>query len=727
MRRSSLVLTLLPLALLAAPRPAKKPITIDTIAGGGAGARLAGGGGPVYWAPDGQRYAAMESGKLVVIDAASGSSTPLLELKDLEGRATEPVETAPFEWENRRVQEQRVQWSADGKAILLLIKGDLFWVDVAARKAEQLLATRDRERDPKLSPDGKRLSFRRENDLWVLETATKKQTRLTTDGSATRWNARLDWVYPEELDLGTAHWWSPDSQHIAYLQFEVSKIPLYTHVDLLKVDGRSEPERYPKAGSANSDVRLGVIPAKGGKTRWLDIGLTPKHIVARVHWLPNAKEVAAERFTRTQHQLDLVAVDIASGKSRTIFHEEDPYWINTTDDVHFLPGGQQLIRTSEKTGFRHIYVQPVAGGEAKALTQGDWMVQQIDCVDEKAGQIYYTSTEGSPLERHFYAVSLSGGPRRKLSKEAGTHAVSMSPRCSFYFDSHSSLTDPPQRVLAKNDGSVVRVLQERNRKPQEEYEILPSEIHTVKAKDGETLYARLIKPANFDATKKYPAIVSIYGGPGPQTVRNQWQGLGWAQVMAHKGFAVWQLDNRGSSGRGHLFEAKLYRRFGKQELEDQLAGLDYLVGLGFVDPARVGMDGWSYGGYMTLYSLLNAPDRFAAGVAGAPVTDWRLYDTIYTERYLGLPQENETGYKDSSAVTYAKNLKGKLMIVHNTGDDNVLFQNAIMMMNALQLAGKPFESMIYPQKAHGVSGPAARHLLETKTSFFERHLLGRAN
>ena len=686
-----------------------------------------GGGGPVTWAPDGARYVTIEGGKLVLIDAATQSSTPLLEFKELEGRATEPVETGLFEWENRRVREQRIQWSADGKTLLLLVRGDLFSVDVASKKAEQLLATRDRERDPKLSPDGKRASFRRDNDLYVIEIASKKQTRLTNDGSATRWNARLDWVYPEELDISTAHWWSPDSQQIAYLQFEVSKTPLYTHIDLLKVEGRSEPERYPKAGTPNSEVRLGVVAVKGGKTRWLDIGLTPKHIVARVHWLPDSKQIAAERFTRTQQQLDLVAVDTASGKARTLVHEEDPYWINTTDDVRFLADGQRLLRTSEKTGFRHIYLQPVNGGEAKALTSGDWMVQQIDCVDEKAGQIYYTSTEGSPLERQFYVVGFDGGPRRKLSKEPGTHTVTMSPSCAFYFHSHSSLTEPPRRVLAKNDGTVIKVLQERNLKQLEEYEILPSEIHQVKAKDGETLYARLIKPAGFEAGKQYPVIVSIYGGPGPQMVRNQWQGLGWAQVMAHKGFVVWQLDNRGSSGRGHLFEAKLYRRFGKQELEDQLAGLDYLTGLGFADPKRIGMDGWSYGGYMTLYSLLNAPDRFAAGVSGAPVTDWRLYDTIYTERYLGLPQENETGYKDSSAVTYAKNLKSKLMIIHNTGDDNVLFQNAIMMMNALQLAGKPFETMIYPQKAHGVTGPASRHLLETKTSFFARHLQGKSN
>lgn len=708
-------------ALLVAQPLRKKPVTNEVVA-----AQARPPAPPPIWAPDGARYVAIEGGSLVLTEAANNAKTTLVAMMELEGRATEPADLGPFEWENRRVTEQRVQWSADSKAILLLVRGDLFWLDVASKKAEQLIATRDRERDPKLSPDAKRVSYQKDNDLWVLEIASKKITRLTTDGAATRWNARLDWVYPEELDLGTAHWWSPNSQHIAYLQFEVSKIPLYTHVDLLKVDGRSEPERYPKAGTANSDVRLGVVPVKGGKTRWLEVGLTPKHVLARVHWLTDSKSVAVERFTRTQQQLDIVAAQIDTGKTRTLVHEEDPFWINTSDDVAFLSDGKRLIRTSEKSGFRHIYIQPLEG-EAKALTSGEWMVQQIDCVDEKAGQIYYTSTEGSPLERHFYAVGFDGGARRRLTKEPGTHTVRTSPTCAFYVDTHSNLKSPSRRALHRANGELVSVLSERNLKQLDEYEILPAEIHRVKAKDGDTLYAKLIKPVAFDPSKKYPVIVSIYGGPGPQLVRDQWTGLSWAQVMAHKGFLVWQLDNRGSSGRGHAFESKLFRRFGKQELSDQLEGLDYLVGLGFADPKRIGMDGWSYGGYMTLYSLLNAPDRFAAGIAGAPVTDWRLYDTIYTERYLGMPQENETGYKESSAVTYAKNLQGNLMIIHNTGDDNVLFQNSVMMMNALQLAGKQFETIVYPQKAHGVTGPASKHLLDSKTSFFERHLLGRAN
>ena len=694
---------------------AKKPVTLAALADGTPMPM-----GRVLWAPDGSAYTSQPRGKLTLYRLDPKSETVLADLKELEGKATTIKTRGPFDWENRRVTEQPVQWSADGRSMLVIAGGDLFLINVAQKQTKQLTATGFAERDAKLSPDAKLVSYRQDHDLYTLNIGSGKITRLTTDGSPTRMNAKLDWVYPEELEIGTAHWWSPDGKWIAYLQFEVSNVNIYSHVDYSKVEGQSEPERYPKAGTKNSAVRFGIVPAGGGKTRWVDLGSSEEYLFARVNWTPT--HVLVTRLNRVQNHLDLLSVEARSGKVETILTEEDPYWINLSDDFQLLADHKTFLWSNESSGFRHVSLRSLSGGPAKPLTSGDWEVSDVVCVDEKARQVFFVSTEASPLERQLYSISFEGGPRRRLTSSAGTHTISMAPGCAVYFDTYSSLTSPPQRTLHRADGTQLELIRAANTQAMDEYEILPTELHEVKGPDGTLFHARLIKPAGFNATKTYPAIVMVYGGPHAQKVRNQWAGLTWDQALAHQGFVIWQLDNRGSAGRGHLWESKVFRQFGKQELADQLTGLDYLTKLGFVDAARVGMYGWSFGGYMTLYSLFNAPDRFAAGISGAPVTDWRLYDTIYTERYMGLPQQNELGYKASSPVHAAANLKAKLLLVHNIGDDNVLFQNGMMMINALQLAGKPFETMLYPQKAHGVTGPAHRHLLETTTNFFVRTL-----
>ena len=694
---------------------ATKPVTIDALMSNDPPAATR-----TVWSPDGAAYILQRRDKLELHRLNPKSETVLADVKELASKATTVRSAGPFDWENRRVSEQPLQWSADSKSLLVLAGGDLFMIDANAKTTRQLTATAFAERDPKLSPDAKMVSYRQDHDLYTLHIGSGKITRLTTDGTPTRMNAKLDWVYPEELEIGTAHWWSPDNRWIAYLQFEVNDVSVYSHVDYSRIEGQAEPERYPKAGSKGSTVRFGVVPASGGKTRWIDIGGSEQYLFARFNWTP--ARILVTRINRIQNHLDLLSIDPRTGKVDTILSEDDPYWINLPNEFRLLTANQTFVWSNESTGFRHLYLRSLAGGAPKAITEGDWEVTDVNCVDEQKRQIYYTSTEASPLERQFYSVSFDGGPRRRLTESAGTHTILMAPGCATYFDTASSLTNPPERTLRALDGSAIEVLQPANMKLLDDYDLQPTELHEVKGPDGTLFHARLIKPANFNAAKKYPAIVMIYGGPQAQTVRNQWAGINWDQVLAAQGFVIWQLDNRGSGGRGHAWESKVFRQFGQEELADQLVGLEYLNKLGFVDEARVGIYGWSFGGYMTLFSLLNAPDRFAAGISGAPVTDWRLYDTIYTERYMGLPSQNEAGYKSSSPVHSAANLKAKLLLVHNIGDDNVLFQNGMMMMNALQLAGKPFETMLYPQKAHGVSGPARRHLLETTTNFFIRAL-----
>jgi dipeptidyl-peptidase-4 len=699
----------------------KKPITLETITqfdrAGGRGA----GGAPPVWAPDGKHFASIRGGQVMLYDVAAKQEKELLSLDPLQKAAVPMPEAQRFDWQNRRVSEDSLQWSDSGKELLLSVRGDLFLFTLDSGKWDQLTATAEPEHDPKLSPDGARVAFRRGHDLYSMDLASRQATRLTEDGNPTLLNGELDWVYPEELDLGTAYWWSPDSKHIAYLQLDTAREMIYPQVALTGLRATLEPERYPQAGTPNADVHIGVTPAAGGSTRWMDLGETRGYLIARLYWTPDSSKLAIERFTRVQNELDLTLADASTGAAKSILHESDPYWINHNDLFHFLNDGR-FIWGSERDGFQHLYLYGLDGKQHKRITEGNWEVTNLAGVDESRQLLYFVSSEASPLERQLYSIKLSGKDRKRISRGAGTHSVSMSPTTEYYVDTFSNLTQPSRRTVHTTDGTEWSVYREMDRRLIDEYEVLPTEIVTFKGSQGTLFYARLIKPANFHAGEKYPAIVMVYGGPGAQSVRNAWSGATWDQALAQRGFVIWQVDNRGSRGRGHAFEAPIYHRMGKTELADQLEGIHYLVGQDFVDPARIGIYGWSYGGYMTLYSLLNAPDVFRAGIAGAPVTNWRNYDTIYTERYLGLPSENAEGYRASSAMEYADKLKGKLLMVHNIEDDNVLFQNSMQMAEALERSGKLFDMLVYPQKSHGVTGELRKQLLEKTTDFFEKNL-----
>jgi dipeptidyl-peptidase 4 len=713
-RTTALILTAF---LTFAARAQKKPITIDTIVAERKGTELA----PIQWAPDGKRFAWLEKKELWLYDTGSGQRKVLVNLDDLDSKAVKVARSEATDWTNRRVSEQRFAWSGGGNQILISSSGDLFLIHLDTGKWDQLTATAEAERDAKLSPDGRRVSFRREHDLYSLEIASKKTVRLTSDGSENLLNGELDWVYPEELEIGTAHWWSPDSKQIAYLQLDITREPVFPQVDALSLRARFEPERYPKAGDANADARLGIVAASGGPTRWMNLGEARDNLLPRVTWLPDSRAVAAERLNRIQNRLDLLIANTATGEARVALHEEDPAWINVNDDLLFLKDGKEFLWGSERDGFHHLYLYSTDGKELRQLTRGEWGVDTVAGVDESTGEVFYTSTEQSPLERQLYSVRLDGTHKRRISLESGTHVITMSPDCALYLDTASSLSSPPRRTIHRNDGTETAVFHEADRSLADEYEIRPTEIHTVKASDGALLYARLIKPAGFTHGKKYPVIVFIYGGPrAGQEIVNAWPEHPWDQVLAHRGFVIWQLDNRGTWGRGHRWESAIYHNMGVHELEDQKEGIRYLQSLGFADTSRMGIFGWSYGGYMTLYTLTHAPGLFRAGIAGAPVTHWRNYDTIYTERYMGLPEQNASGYENASALTHAADLKDKLLLIHNLEDDNVHFQNTVQFMDALERANIPFELMLYPQKSHGVSGALRKHLYETMVGFFEK-------
>ena len=704
----------------ALPVPQKKPVTIEALANPPKSAPQP--GAPI-WAPDGKRFLYTESGKLWLFDLSTRAKKELLAMQALEAAAVKPPAPERFDFTNRRVQEPEFQWGCSGRTVLISSEGDIFLLHLDTGKWDQLTATPVREADPKLSPDERNVAFRQNHDLYVLNVATKKVTRLTHDGTPTLLNGELDWVYPEELDLGTAYWWSPDSTRIAYLQFDTSREPVYPQADLLGRAAVYEPERYPQAGDPNADVRLGVAPAEGGRTTWLDIGQTRDMLTARVDWTPDSTALAVVRLNRIQNRLDLLLADAKTGDSRCLFRETDPYWINLHGGPVFIRWGREFLWQSERDGFNHLYKYSIEGRELAQLTRGAWEVTSIDGVDETAGQVYFTSSEASPLERQLYRVGFDGGPRTRLTQGAGTHSISMAPGCEYWLDSFSSLTTPPRRTLYRRDGSELMAWSAADPKPLEEYVMLPAEIVQFKGSDGSLFYGKLIKPAGYQPGKRYPVIVNVYGGPAAQQVRNAWSGpLSMDQVLAQHGYLVWTMDNHGSAGRGHQWEIPVFHNLGEREVKDQVEGVKYLIAQGLADPERVGIQGWSYGGYLTLHSLLMAPDVFRCGIAGAPVTDWRNYDTIYTERYLGLPEENEEGYRESSPVHAAANLKGRLLLIHNIEDDNVLFANALQMMNALQMAGKSFQTLIYPQKSHGLSGRASQHRWREQTRFFEEAL-----
>ncbi len=705
----------------------KQPYSLDAMTDLQSGVARSGAAAPMpaAWGPDGRSFLIRRDGTLAIYDPAARRARDLVSASELEGAAVraEALEQ-PYGWENRRVRAAGPQFSSSGAEILYPAGGDLFLIQVATGKWQQLTKTAQEEEDAKLSPDGKMAAFRRDWDLYVLEISTGKETRLTSDGSDTLRNGGLDWVYPEELELGTAYWWSPDSKSIAFLQFDTSREPLVPHADLLGERARYEPQRYPQAGENNAMVRMGIVGPAGGAIRWVDAGDTRNlYLIARAGWMPGSRAVYVLRMNRVQNALEMISFDAATGDSRQIFRETDPYWINLADDILFLKDGQRFLRTSERDGYRHIYSYSIDGKNVKQLTRGDWEVTAINAVDEERGRIFYTSNEGGRIGRRLYSIKLDGSDKRLLTPEAGTHAVAMGPSGAFHLDTYSTMKTPPRTLLRAWDGAELGVYREADRALWDEYELQPVEVVPFKGADGTELSGRLIRPAGFQSGKKYPVIVLVYGGPGVDLpVKDAWAAAGMDQVYANAGYVVWQAENRGGQGRGHAFETSIFRQLGKVELADQVAGVKHLISMGFADAARVGITGSSYGGFMTLNAMLEAQDVFRCGVAGAPVTNWLNYDSIYTERYMGLPADNAKGYRDTALPPKAAYLKRDLMIVHNYEDDNVLFQNTMQMIDALQQAGKVFGMMLYPQKTHAVTGPAGKQMNASALEFFGRCL-----
>lgn len=730
-----------PAAPFATAQDKRKALTVERIyaPGPSLGGSLTQG---LQWSPDGKLLSyTQRSGQgreaktdIWVLDVASGERRMLLDAAKIQALAPPAAEPVPQSGSSQatglgRVTPQRFQWSPKGDALLVVSQGNLYWFDLKTQEGKRLTSSKEAAEDPKISPDGRTVSFVRSYNLWVVDIATGKEKQLTSDGREELLNGKLDWVYPEEFGIRTGYWWSPDSSRIAFLQMDEKGVTRYPIVNFLTYTGETDLARYPKAGDANPVVRVGVISAKGGAPRWMDTGAEKDIYLPRVQWLKDAKRLLIQRMNRAQNKLELILTEASSGKGQTILTEEDKNWVNIHDDLYFFADSKRFLWSSERDGFRHLYLYDLTGTMLKRLTSGDWEMTGVVRVDEKKGDVYFTGTEKTLLESHLYRVALDGGAPLgssrgepvRLTREDASHGINMSPDAAYYVDSWSTAMTPPRQDLCRADGTKVLAINENKVAELGEYGLSPVEFFKVRGADGTELNALMIKPPDFDGSKKYPVLVHLYAGPHAQTVRNAWGGNNflWHQLMAQKGYIIFVVDNRSASGRGHVSEVIIHRKFGETELADQLAGVAYLQSLPYVDGSRIGIWGWSYGGYMTCYAMLNGADAYKAGFAGAPVTDWRQYDTIYTERYMGLPKDNPEGYKQASPVTHAAKLKGKLMIAHGTGDDNVHYANTVQMMEEFIKAGKYAEIFVYPGRGHGISDPTARlHLFRRVTQFF---------
>lgn len=637
--------------------------------------------------------------------------------------------------ERQRISEYGIvdyYWDEEkGSALLFPLGGDVYYKPVDGN-VKRLTNTEAFETDPKISPNGSYVSFIRDQDIFVIDLKSGKEIQLTSDGEGAISNGVAEFIAAEEMGRYTGYWWSRDDAYIAFTRIDETPVHVLTRYEVA-ADGRvtTIAQRYPLAGTPNVLIQLGVIAIPSGKIQWIDLGPDKDIYLANVQWLPDSKRLAYQRQPRNQKRIDLIFVDVHNAmQQQLVLSETSDTWTNLSDDLKFLEHSDSFVWTSERDGFRHLYLYSQDGKLIRQLTSGNWAVMKVEEVDEKGGDVYFVGKADSILETHLYAVPIKGGPWRKITKERGTHDPEVSVEGRFFVDTYSSLKSPPQPSIHDLDGKLIGVILNNALDSTHPYfpflsEHVERSFGSLKTHNGVTLHYWLMKPRNLDPSKKYPAVILVYGGPLSQQVGDQWS-LGFSQYLARNGYIVFCLDNRGSANRGKAFEDVLYRKFGDIEVQDQLRGLEFLKSVSFVDPSRIGVYGWSYGGYMTLQLLSKAPGAFAAGFSGAPVTDWRLYDTHYTERYLGNPKEEPEAYERSSVFPFSEKLRADLLLIHGMADDNVFFDHSVRLMAELEKRGKLFELMTYPGQRHGIYGKEESiHSWKTVFDFFERKLKNR--
>ncbi len=680
------------------------------------------------WTKDGTGFQQFQNGMIMRVDALSGQSVPLFDVKKMAGVLSQSV--IGTDEASKIAESPSQQFNADQTAILINHKNDLWVYDIKNGSVKQLTNTpKDEELEADFSPDGKMLSFIRGMNLFVVEINNPKERQLTRDGGEKILNGYLDWVYEEELfgrGNKRGYWWSPDSKSIGFLRTDENPVPKFVLVDDTITNQRVENTDYPQAGDPNPLVTLEIVgvDSKAPKFANLSKYKPEDFLISRVTWSPDSKTVVFEAQDREQTFLDLNAAD-KDGKVSTLFTEKTKTWVEAIDNPQFLKD-RSFVWQSEADGFRHLYLYSKEGKQIRQLTKGRWEVSEFYGIDEKKDYVYFSAIgeNNDWINTHIYRVKLDGGDLKKLTKTDGTHRASFNPTFTHFVDSWSDAVTPVQTRLYKSDGTLEKVLDENRVAALSEYRLSKPEFLKVKTRDGFEMEAMRILPPDFNPNRRYPVFAYTYSGPHAPQVRNGWGGSRamWFQMLAQKGYIIWVCDNRTGSGKGAESTWNVYQKMGQTEVPDLEDGFRYLKSFPYVDESRLGMFGWSYGGFMTSYFMTHSK-MLKMGIAGGLVGDWALYDSIYTERYMRTPQNNPDGYKKGSVIDAARDLSGKLLIIHGGIDNNVHQQNATKFMFELQKAGKQFDFMSYPTQRHGVSDPwQAKHMYQMMTNFILNNL-----
>lgn len=668
---------------------------------------------------------------LWAVEVAGGAPRRLVDSRALAPEDRQLSEAEKARRERARISNRGIvdyDWDTEGRRVLVPLDGDLYLADAATGQVRRLTETKGDEVDAKVSPRGGFVSFVRDQDLMAIDLATGRERAFTTGGDGPISYGVAEFIAQEEMGRFSGYWWSPDETRIAYTRVDESGVDVLTRTDVGPDGATTVQQRYPRAGRPNARVQLFVTALAGGAPVEVDLGSNPDVYLARVKWSKDGRTLYVQRESRDQKRLDLIAVDPATGRGRVLLTETAATWINLHDDLTPLGDGS-FLWSSERSGFRHLEHRAADGRLIRTLTNGDWPVWELTGVDEAAGTVFFLASKDTPLERHLYSVGLAqpGEPRR-LTTGQGWWSVFMAKGGKGFVGSYSDPATPPRTGLYDASGKLVRWIEENPLRPGHPYHPFLArhtvpEYGTLKAADGRTdLHYSVVKPPNFDPAKRYPAILQVYAGPTSPQVQRTWQPL-TDRLLLEAGFVLFTVDNRGVENRGVAFQAPLHLKPGQVEVADQLAGVRWLKGQAFIDPARVGVQGWSYGGYATLLLMTEPGAGFAAGAAGAPPTDWRLYDTHYTERYFGLPEANRADYEKGEVIARLPNLGGELLVIHGMADDNVTFDNTTRVLAALQSKSRPFETMLYPGERHGIRGQAkSLHLWRTYLDFFGRKL-----
>jgi dipeptidyl-peptidase-4 len=637
------------------------------------------------------------------VDAVSGRSAPLFDAARLES-ALAALPGVTREQAGRLSRSGGLSFNATATGALLTIADDLYFYDLARGSALRLTEKAGAEEEATFSPDGRFVAFVRANNLHVVGLADAKERALTKDGGPQILNGKLDWLYQEEVygrGQFRGYWWSPDSSRLAFLRLDETPVPEYTVVDHIPYRPELEITDYPKAGDPNPTVKIGIARVGGGLD-WVDLATyaAAEPLIVNVDWSPDSKQIVHQVQNREQTWLDLNLADASSGKTRTLLRETTKAWVDRNENPIWLKDGS-FLWLSVRSGFNHVYHYGGDGTLRRQVTNGRWEVRTLYGVDLAGGYVYFTAPERSPIDTDIYRVRLDGGGLSRISQPAGTHRAVFNPGYTLYVGVWSDVTTPSQVRLHRADGAEVRVIDANPVRTHAEFRLSAPEFVKVKARDGFVMDGMLIKPPDFNPARRYPVYQFTYAGPTAAQVRNSWGGTQYMfhQLLAQRGVVVWVLDNRSASGQGAEAQWPVYGRLGEMELQDLEDGIAWLKQQPFVDAARILLSGWSYGGFMTAYAMTHS-QSWAAGIVGAPVTDWRDYDSIYTERLMKLPANNPDGYRRTAPRFAAGSLHGRMLLVHGTMDDNVHMQNSVQFAYELQRAGKPFEAMIYPRSRH---------------------------